>query len=141
MISLPFEQLSLLIYMSMSFLFSSLTYNYIKLHEASVSRNILTLTYFLYVTNIPFQAITILIYTFRSTVMTCPNLERLLTNCIQKLADGVSPGQHLLMNEHVLIVTLQKMNFILFKTVSYLQISEIDIFQYCIETILVCIHL
>jgi len=38
--------------------------------------------------------------------MHCPNLECLHIDCIYKLADGVSPGQHLLTKEHVLIVTL-----------------------------------
>jgi len=41
--------------------------------------------------------------------MSCLNLECLHIDCIWKVTDGVSPGQQLLMKEHVLnvlIVTL-----------------------------------
>ena len=42
----------------------------------------------------------------QSTIMPCPNLECLHIDCIYKLADGVRPGQHLLMKGHEIIVTL-----------------------------------
>ena len=47
------------------------------------------------------------LYTLKnqSTVLPSLNIECLHIECIYKLADGVSPGQHLLLKEHVLIVT------------------------------------